>query len=167
MIDLQICSTTFWSFLKSDVFWSAVGAIATVIGVVAIFFAISQIRFEAWLKAQEIWTSPEFTALRENLFKRLDSGKLDWSTDEEIEAKKACRKLDELADLIPYLPKKNALKAWGVPYAKAWTILEPIVMKERETNVWLEKWQAFEKLGKSALKKYHVTIKKVKIKGST
>jgi hypothetical protein len=39
------------------------------------------------------------------------------------------------------------------------TILEPIVIKERKINVWPEKWKAFEKLGKSALKKYHVTIK--------
>jgi hypothetical protein len=154
MIYIQTCSTSFWSFLTNDIFWSAFGAIATAIGAIAIVFAISQIRFEAWLKAQEIWTASEFTNLRERIYQRLNNSNADWSNEEENKAKDACRKLDELAGLIPYLPKKIAIKAWGVPYAKLWTILEPIVIKERKLMEWPDKWKAFEKLGKSSLKQH-------------
>lgn len=72
-----------WVLFKSDVFWSAVGAIATVVGAIAIFFAISQLRFEAWLKAQEIWTAREFVQARGRVFARLDTGNAEWKAPEE------------------------------------------------------------------------------------
>jgi hypothetical protein len=140
-----------WVLLKSDVFWSAVGALATVVGAIAIFFAISQLRFEAWLKAQEIWTVREFTQARGRVFARLDTGNTEWTEQEEDEALDVCRKMDEFAGLIPYLPKRTALRIWGVPFAKAWLILAPVVERERVKCAWSDKWHAFERLGRSAL----------------
>jgi len=140
-----------WALVKSDVFWSAVGAVATVVGAIAIFFAVSQLRFEAWLKAQEIWTAREFTQARGRVFARLDSGNTEWTEKEEDEAFDVCRKMDEFAGLIPYLPKRTALRIWGVPFAKAWLILAPVVDKERAKCAWPDKWHAFERLGRSAL----------------
>ena len=127
------------AIIKSDVFWSAVGAIATVGGAVAIFFAISQLRFEAWLKAQEIWNARKFTQARGCIFARLDSGNTEWTAKEKEEALDVCRKMDEFAGLIPYLPKRTALRIWGDPFAKAWLILQPIVVQERGKCEWPDK----------------------------
>jgi len=137
-----------------DTFWSAVSAIATAIGAGAIWFAVRQIRFEAWLKAQEIWTAQEFTQARDRVFTRLDTGSNEWRATEEAEALEVCRKMDEFAGLIPYLPRRIALRFWGVPFAKAWLILEPIVQKERDKCAWPDKWNAFRRLGQAALKSH-------------
>jgi hypothetical protein len=67
--------------------------------------------------------------------------------------------MDEFAGLIPYLPRKTALRVWGVPFAKAWVVLEPIVIKEREKCGWPDKWQAFADLGRAALNN-HPQVKK-------
>jgi hypothetical protein len=142
------------TLLRSEVFWTAIGAIATVVGVVAIFLGIFQLRFEAWLKAQEIWTTREFTALRGQIFARLDGHSTAWTTDEELKALDVCRKMDEFAGLIPYLPKRTAIRIWGVPFAKAWVVLEPVVTRERSKTGWPDKWHAFERLGRSALSRH-------------
>jgi hypothetical protein len=142
------------TILGSEVFWTAVGAIATVVGAVAILLGISQLRFEAWLKAQEIWTTREFTDARGRIFARLDSHNHDWTTEEEVEALQVCRKMDEFAGLIPYLPKRTALRIWGVPFAKAWLVLAAVVDRERAKTGWPDKWHAFERLGRSALRRH-------------
>ena len=56
--------------IKSDTFWSALSALATLVGAAAILFAARQLRFEAWLKAQDIWVSNDFTVARGKLFAR-------------------------------------------------------------------------------------------------
>src|SRR5437899_1359686 len=74
--------------------------------------------------------------------------------DDEAETSNAlevCRKLDEFARLIPYLPKQTALGIWGVPFAKAWLVLERIVNDERKKCRWPNKWNAFARLGHLAL----------------
>lgn len=139
-----------FAIIKSEVFWSAVGAIATVGSVIVILFATNQLRFDAWLKAQTIWMDTDFTLARGKVIARLDSGNTNWTATEWDEALDVCRKMDEFAGLIPYLPKRTALKIWGVPFAKAWLILEPVVGGERAKCRWPDKWQAFERLGRSA-----------------
>lgn len=62
-----------------------------------------------------------------------------------------CRKMDEFAGLIPYLPKRTALRICGVPFAKAWLILAPVVDKARAKCARSDKWHPFERLGRSAL----------------
>lgn len=143
-----------WATLKSEVFWTAVSALATVAGVVGIFQARKALRFEAWQKAQEIWTAPEFTEARGRVFARLDTKNHNWSPDEEREALQVCRKMAEFAGLIPYLPRRTALRIWGIPFAKAWFVLEPVVQKERTRCAWSDKWDVFEQLGRSALAKH-------------
>jgi hypothetical protein len=44
--------------------WSAVSAIATVVAAGGILFAFFQLRFDAWLKAQELFTDEKFTSAR-------------------------------------------------------------------------------------------------------
>jgi len=148
------------ALLGSEVFWAAVGAIATAVAALAIVLGILQLRFEAWLKAQEIWTAPEFTHARGKVFARLEEPSRTWTTEEEVEALDVCRKMDEFARLIPYLPKRTALRIWGVPFAKAWVVLGPVVARERQRTGWPDKWDAFERLGRSALRR-HPDVRKV------
>lgn len=138
--------------LKCNTFWSALSAIATLVGAGAIIFAASQLRFEAWLKAQEIWISDEFTVDRGKIFARLSDLQKPWTSEEEAVGLAVCRRLDEFVRLAPYLGQRRMLRVWGNPIAKAWLILEPLVQKERKKSLWLTKWDAFEQLGKKALK---------------
>ena len=136
-----------FELMKSDTFWSAVSALATLAGAAAIGFAVWQLRFEAWLKAQEIWVSDDFTADRGKVFARLDH----LQQEEEAVGLKVCRRVDEFVSLAPYLGGRRMLKVWGDPLAKAWLVLEPLVRKERERTAWPTKWDAFEKFGTKAL----------------
>lgn len=138
--------------MKSDTFWSAVSALATVAGVAAIVYAIRQLRFEAWLKAQEIWVSDDFTEARGKIFKRVDDLSGAWTPDDEAVGLKVCRRVDEFVRLAPYLGKRKMLRVWGDPLAKAWLVLESLVRRERDRTGWPTKWDAFEEFGKKALK---------------
>lgn len=134
-------------------FWSAVSAIATVVGAGAVVLVRRQLRFEGWLKAQEVFTEDEFTQSRGQLFARLENRDRPWTDDEKRNGLKVCRKMEELAALASYFPKKTILREWGDPLAKAWVLLEPLVREERIRSNWNDKWHAFEKLGKEALHK--------------
>jgi len=142
------CSTAFplWTF-EWGTFWSAVGAIFTAVASIAIFLGILQLRFDAWVKAQEIFTEDEFVDARTKLFKRLDNPHQPWTDAERENATKVCRKMDEIARLVPFLSKKITLDAWDDPFAKAWFILEPVVREERERCDWSRKWKAFQDIG--------------------
>ncbi len=154
------------SLISNAVFWYALTAIFTGIASVGIILASRQLRFQAWLKAQEIWTAPDFTQNRGRVFARLDNKKRDWETEEKTDGLQVCRKMDEFAGLIPYLPKRIALRLWGVPFAKAWFVLEPIVNGERAKCGWQDKWHAFERLGTSALRSHPEVRKEAAPKGS-
>jgi hypothetical protein len=153
------------SLITNAVFWYALTAIFTGIASVGIILAYRQLRFQAWLKAQEIWSADDFTERRGRIFARLDDKDRDWSKEEKSDALQACRKMDEFAGLIPRLPKRIALRVWGVPFAKAWLVLEPIVNEERAKCGWQDKWHAFEQLGTSALRN-HPEVRKVAPKSS-
>lgn len=140
-------------FFEWSTIWSAVSAIATACGVGGIFYAGRQLRFQGWLKAQEVFTDDGFTRSRGQLFERLNDRDRPWTDDEKSNGLKVCRKMEELAALARYFPKKTILREWGDPLAKAWVLLEPLVQEERSKSKWNEKWYAFEKLGKKALDK--------------
>ena len=159
MPDIHVIKEVFWAILKSEVFWTALGAIATWLGVLIIFLTARALRFQAWLKAQEIWNDPPFREARGHIFARLDTPNDKWSPAEEKEALQVCRQMDEFAGLIPYLRKRTAIQHWGVPYAKAWLVLSPIVERERIKSGWLKKWDLFTKLGESALR-HHPEVRK-------
>ena len=137
--------------LKCDTFWSAVSALATLAGAAAIVFAARQLRFEVWLKAQDLWVSDDFTADRGKVFARLDNLRKPWTPEDEAVGLGVCRRVDEFVRLAPYLGKGRMLRVWGDPLAKAWVVLEPLVRKERDRTAWQTKWDAFERLGTKAL----------------
>jgi hypothetical protein len=87
--------STFWSAVSA--LFTALGAIFTGAVVFAIFIAAKQLRFDAYLKAEEIWTDHYFTKGRGRVFSRLDKLDSDWTDDEEENALQVCRKLDEFA----------------------------------------------------------------------
>ena len=137
--------------IKSDTFWSALAALATLAAAGAIVFAARQLRFEAWLKAQEIWVSEEFTAARGKVFARLENLAQPWHADEKLLGWNVCRRVDEFVRLAPYLGARRMLSVWGDPLAKAWLVLEPLVREERKKTSWPTKWDAFERVGAKAL----------------
>lgn len=137
--------------IKSDTFWSALSALATLAGVVAILFAAKQLRFEAWLKAQDIWNAKDFREARGTLFARLDDHQDSWEPSDKELGLNVCRKVDEFVRLAPYLGRRKMLSVWGDSLAKAWLVLEPLVDNERKATSWPPKWNAFEKFGKRAL----------------
>lgn len=137
--------------IKCDTFWSAVSALATVAGAAAIFFAARQLRFEAWIKAQDIWCSCEFTRDRTKVFARLGNLGQPWTAEETAVGLNVSRRVDEFARLAPYLGQRRMLAVWGDPLAKAWLVLQPLVCEERKSTEWPTKWDAFEELGKKAL----------------
>jgi DNA-binding transcriptional regulator YiaG len=142
------------SAASNHIFWDALTAIFTGIISGGVYLSIRQLRFQAWLRAQEVWTARDFTESRGRILGRLDSGNCEWTKEEKTEALEVCRKMDEFAGLIPYLPKRVALRIWGVPFAKAWCVLEPIVREERDYNKWGDKWGRFKQLGASALRRH-------------
>jgi hypothetical protein len=137
--------------LKCETFWSAVSALATLAGVVVIIVAIRQLRFEAWLKVQEIWVSKDFRTDRGKIFARLDNVQQPWKPEDEVVGLDVSRKIDEFVRLAPYIGERRMLRIWGDPLAKAWLVLKPLVQKEREKTSWKTKWDAFERLGTKAL----------------
>jgi len=156
-IDLRV--STFCSLDLPDwsTTWAAIGALATVAAVVGIYLTARQLRFDAWLKAQEIWTDDIFIAARGRVFRHLDHPQITWNSDEKDQALLACRRAEEFCHLAPYFAltpargRRKILQLWADPLAKLWAILEPLVKEERDRASWPEKWSTFETLGKSAL----------------
>ncbi len=145
--------------IYSDTFWSAVSALAILVGAAAILFAVRQLRFEAWVKAQEIWVSNDFTTARGKVFARLDNLSQAGTPEDEV-GLKVCRKVDEFVRLAPYLGERRMLRVWGDPIAKAWLVLEPLVHLERDKATWQTKWDVFERIGTKALKaRPHLRVK--------
>ena len=143
-----------------DTFWLAVNALATVAGAAAVLYAGKQLRFKAWLKAQEIWVAKDFIDTRRDLFSRLDNLEQPWTPEERAAGLDACRKLDEFAGLVPYLGRRRMLKVWGDPLAKAWLVLEPLVTKERDGTGFQDKWGDFQKAGAKALSVHSYLLEK-------
>lgn len=149
------------SILGSATFWTAVSAIATAIGATAIILAARQLRFQAWIKAQQLFTSKEFVELRSWVIERDGV----WNAADKEQAKEACRKLDEFARLVPFLgltsslARKLALRIWADPIAKCWRSLEPMIMEERQQTRSSDKWDAFETFGKEAVKTAGIKLK--------
>lgn len=137
--------------IKSGTFWSALSALATLAGAAAILFAARQLRFEAWLKAQDVWGSNDFTLARGKIFARLDDLQASWALEDKALGLDVCRRVDEFVRLAPYLSQRRMLAFWGDTLAKAWVVLDPLVSEERIATAQPTKWDAFERLGRKAL----------------
>jgi hypothetical protein len=140
-----------------DVAWwnvlvSAIGAFFAALATGGIFIAARQLRLDAWVKAQEIFTNPDFIKARAGVFQSQSRG----TRPLEKDASEVCRRMDELARIVPFLSyrrgraEKKALRAWDDPIGKAWHALEAFVSEERGKTGWTTKWEAFERLGKKS-----------------
>lgn len=151
------CLSTLWEFLyesRFSTFWTAFGALFTAIGALAVIFAARKIDFNAWVKAQEIYTHPDFTAARRVVLLRYRQDRATpWSQPDRDQALHVYRKMDEFARIIPFLRRRLVLKIWYDPIGKCWDVLESIVQQERRDCEWPEKWSAFEDLGIKARKR--------------
>lgn len=76
-----------------------------------------------------------------------------WTEEEKAHAMEVSRKMNTVAYLMNFLPRREALEHWDDPLAKAWVVLKPIVLEERKRARWNSKWKHFEVWGDRALKK--------------
>src|SRR5437870_4484232 len=136
MIHMKDIFAWVFELLGSATFWSAVSAMATIVAVVGIFLAARQLRFNAWLKAQEIFTESGFVTARSTIFKLLNDSNAAWGEKELADGMQICRKMDELARLASFfgmtesLGRRRMLNVWDDPIAKAWFLLKPKVQAE-------------------------------------
>ena len=138
--------------MRWELFFVAVTAGAALVGSTAIIIAVLQLRFSAWLKAQEIFTGRCFTKARGVVLRRYWSGEQGWTKEDDKEsAKEVCRRMDELARLRPFISESKILETWDDPMGKCWSVLKDFVKKEQWTCKWPAKWRPFETLGAKAL----------------
>jgi hypothetical protein len=143
--------------MQWSTFWTAVGALATVAAVFTILFAGRQLRFDVWVKAQEIFVGGSFVRARTRVFRHLKQPDLNWDADDQEAGMEVCRRMDEVCRFAPYFSftrsrgQKAFLDAWGDPLGKSWALLEPLVKAERDFVGWQKKWNAFQQLGSIAL----------------
>jgi len=134
-------------------FWTAVGALSTAAGTAVVLLAASGIYFNAWVKALEIFTQPDFTAARRVVLARYRVPRnTPWTSPDKEQAVLVCRKMDEFAQLLPFQRRRLVLRTYYDPIGKCWDVLEEIVKKQRVADTWPEKWTAFERLGKASMK---------------
>jgi hypothetical protein len=149
--------TQHWDINILQLVIEAIGALSAVGAFIAIVIAARQLRFNCWLRAQEIFTEDSFVKARDKVYSRLPGrpNQLtagEWTDDDYL----VCRKMDELARLSPYLGifgsgERLMLETWLDPLAKSWIVLHSLVREEREKTPKWPKWDAFEKLGKKAM----------------
>ena len=128
-------------------------AIATIIMVVGIFLAIRQLRFEAWNRAQDLFVKKPFRDARGKVFGYLEplSEKHDDGEDQEY-FKYVCEAMDEFCHLSKHVGESKFLSTWYDPIGKAWYLTKDWVKVEQDKTGWKTKWDAFETVGKKALK---------------
>src|SRR5215216_3683140 len=146
--------------MEWSTFWTALGAFATLAAVLSILVAARQLRFEAWLRAQEIFVDPKFVEARGRVFSHLKPPPRDWDAKDQEAGFEVCRRIDDFCRLAPYLSftksrgRQTVLQVWGDPLGKAWGLLSPLVVAERNFVDWQTKWDAFEILGNAALERF-------------
>ncbi len=142
-----------------NTFWTAAGALATMGTGLAVYYAAIQLRFEAWLKAQEIWVDKDFTDARGRLFRHLREPNSAWTQDDQQDALLVCRRTDEFCRLAPFFAftkrggRRRILKVWFDPIAKSWRLLKALVEQERSNVGWNTKWAVFQEFGERAYAK--------------
>ena len=140
--------------MDATTFWTMVGSLASLAGATAIGLAVRQLRFDAWLKAQEIFTDEHFVNSRGAVFARFDDSQNPWPEVRGADALRVCRRMDEMAHLAGGVGRDKMLDVWGNPIAKAWLLLKPTVEFERTQSRWDNKWEAFKALGEEAVRRH-------------
>jgi len=149
----SILTRIFGGFSMDSINWEAIGAVASAVGSFGIIIAVIQFRASAWLKAQEIFTNPEFVNARTNLFSIIDSKTKDIQDVSNEDKILICKKMDEIAHLRFAIGPWKTIKTWGNPIAKAWKLLEKFVEDTQGNEHWEDKWKSFSKIGKHAIRR--------------
>lgn len=139
------------TIMTPSTFWSAVSAIATLFAALGIFLAARQLRFSAWIKAQEIFTAEPFVAARKLVFSHLATPTEQWPDAHQENALLLCRRMDELCHLAPYLGRRRIIEWWASPLAKSWAAVAWLVERERAQSRDPGKWRAFQQLAEKSL----------------
>lgn len=143
--------------MQWSTFWTAFGALATLAAVGGILLAGRQLRFDAWIRVQEIFVERKFVKARGRVFRHLRPESSRWDSEDQKAGLEVCRKMDDVCrlalyfSLIPFRGKRVFLEVFGDPLGKSWALLEPLVMVERRFVDWQSKWNAFQQLGRAAL----------------
>jgi hypothetical protein len=138
--------------ILSSTSWSGVSALGSLLGAGAILYAARQFRFQAMMKAQELFNQEWFRTARSTLFARLDESPRSFSESERREALVILSHLDEFARLESYIGRRRLIQIWGDPLAKAWILLEPLMADERIRAHAPEKWDVLASVCKRALR---------------
>ncbi len=128
--------------------WSMISALAVLVAIVAVFYAIRHFRFEVWLRAEELFRS--FHQDRARIFARFPTCVTPWTEEDKAHAREVSRKMNTVAYLLNFLPKGEVLEHWDDSLGKAWDLLKPIVLEERNHARWNSKWKHFEVWGERA-----------------
>jgi hypothetical protein len=144
----------FFDLLKDSTFWTAIGALATLVASGAILYAARQFRFEAWNKAQDVFIDDNFTKDRQTVFQHIGQQTSNWTTNDLEAAFSVCRKIDELCRLAPFFGKKDMIRIWRHPIGQAWALLHAIVQQERDRTSFTDKWDGFKSIGSKSFKRF-------------
>ena len=145
-------------------------ASAGVLAVGGVWYAIRTLRFNGWLRAQEIFTDKHFAAARGRIFKKelpaTDAELKAWLNDNDAQLSKeekadkraaslVCWRLDELAHLMqmPGLHKRRAQRVWDIAFSKALVVLERYVKRRQNHDHDPGHWRAFMSVAEQALKR--------------
>jgi hypothetical protein len=129
-------------------------SLATIGALLAIVIATRGLRFDAWNKCQELFTEEKFMAGRKRIFLHLSDTTLNWTKEDLEAAIQVAGNMDKLCRLAGFLGARKLIKVWGNPIGKAWAILQVMVGQERDYTKWLDKWIAFEEIGRRSLDKF-------------
>jgi len=158
-IDYVGIATSLWEKIFSNAtVWTALGALCAFGCLIGVLFALKQLRFSAWVNAQEIVTDPEFTGARTRIQDRFESEEYMPTGNDKEDAKMVCRRWDQLCWLVfeGFISKRKVLRYWCVSMGKCFIIVEErwyTISREREiAKGHFDKWDAFFQLGSEAAK---------------
>ena len=87
--------------------------VAAVAGVVGLFLGWYQLRFKAWLKAQELFVDKDFVRARTAVFAHFDDRPKPYPDPSNADAQVVCRKMDEFAHLVRFVGRRKVFLGWG------------------------------------------------------
>lgn len=150
-------TATLTTWIASDLpTWITAGAAAA--SVLLIWLAYRTLKFEAWLKAQGLFTEDQFTEARGRVFAKESPIPVgDLKTDPALKsaAGLVCRRLDELAHLfdMKVVDTRRARASWDIHFAKSLIALEPFIEHRRTTDHDPDLWRELVSVAEAALRR--------------
>lgn len=138
--------------LPWEIILQAISTVSTILAASIIIFAMKQLRFEAWTKAEKMFVEDKFKESRKIIFSYLVTTKEQHDEQDIEHFFRVCQSMDRLCHLEPFLGK-YLFSNWYDSIGKAWFVVQKYVQKERTICDDATKWKAFERIGSKALKK--------------